>query len=46
MVKMTSLVRKKTTVNTNKHKFNRKFTDKNEDSGQIGNLLCRLLTNG
>ena len=39
MVKMTSL-------DKNKHKFNRKFINKNEDPGQIGNLFCRLLTNG
>ena len=39
MVKMTSL-------DKNKHKFNRKFINKNEDPGQIGNLFCRMLTNG
>ena len=38
MLKMTSL-------DKNKHKFNRKFINKNKDPGQIGNLFCRLLTN-
>ena len=33
-----------TSLDKNKHKFNRKFINKNEDPGQIGNLFCRLLT--